>query len=201
MIEIVLASDNAKKLKELKEILAGEDYKLTTKSEEGFTDEVEETGTTFEENSLIKAMATAKATGKIAVADDSGLEVDCLGGAPGVYSSRYGTPGMTDDQKVDFLLENIKKTGEEKPRARFVSVITCVYPTGEYFSVRGVAEGTIIFEKKGEGGFGYDPVFVGEGMDKTFSEISAEEKNALSHRGKALRLFAEKFKENLKSNG
>lgn len=193
MTEIVLASDNVKKLKELKEILGDGDFKLITKSEAGFIDEVDETGTTFEENSFLKANEVMKKVLKISVADDSGLEVDCLGGEPGVYSKRYAGENATDDERIDYLLNKIRETGEKEPAARFVSVITCVYPTGEHFSVRGSCEGKIIFEKKGEGGFGYDPVFLPDGFDKTFSELSAEEKNAISHRGNALRLFAKEF--------
>ncbi len=193
MTEIVLASDNVKKLKELKEILGDGDFKLITKSEAGFIDEVDETGTTFEENSFLKANEVMKKVLKISVADDSGLEVDCLGGEPGVYSKRYAGENATDDERIDYLLNKIRETGETEPAARFVSVITCVYPNGDHFSVRGTCEGKIIFEKKGEGGFGYDPVFLPDGFDKTFSELTAAEKNAISHRGNALRLFALEF--------
>lgn len=193
MTEIVLASDNVKKLKELKAILGDGDFKLVTKSEAGYCDEVEENGTTFEENSFIKANEVMKHTGKISVADDSGLEVDCLGGEPGVYSKRYAGEDATDAEKIAYLLNKIRETGEENPTARFVSVITCVYPNGEHFSVRGSCEGKIIFEMRGEGGFGYDPVFLPDGFEKTFSELTAEEKNAISHRGNALRLFAAEF--------
>ncbi|MBQ2945204.1 MAG: RdgB/HAM1 family non-canonical purine NTP pyrophosphatase [Clostridia bacterium] len=193
MTEIVLASDNVKKLKELKEILSDGDFKLVTKSEAGYFEEVEENGTTFEENSFIKANEVMKHTGKISVADDSGLEVDCLGGEPGVYSKRYAGEDATDAEKIAYLLNKIRETGEENPTARFVSVITCVYPSGEHFSVRGSCEGKIIFEMRGEGGFGYDPVFLPDGFEKTFSELTAEEKNAISHRGNALRLFAKEF--------
>lgn len=193
MIEIVLASDNRKKLSEMAEILGQGDFRLMAKAEAGFTDEVEETGTTFEENSFIKAKAVRDATGKISVADDSGLAVDCLHGEPGVYSKRYAGDGATDAERIDFLLKKIKATGVKDTSARFVSVITCVMPDGSHFSVKGVCEGKIIFEKRGENGFGYDPVFLPEGYDKTFAEMSSDEKNSISHRGRALRLFAAEF--------
>ena len=193
MIEIVLASDNRKKLSEMAEILGQGDFRLMTKAEAGFKDEVEETGTTFEENSFIKAKAVCDVTGKISVADDSGLTVDCLHGEPGVYSKRYAGDGATDSERIDFLLKKIKETGSKDTSARFVSVITCVMPDGSHFSVKGVCEGKIIFEKRGENGFGYDPVFMPEGSGKTFAEMTPDEKNAVSHRGRALRLFAAEF--------
>ncbi len=199
MTEIVLASDNRKKLAEMAKILGEGDFRLMTKAEAGFTDEVEETGTTFEENSFIKAKAVFDATGIISVADDSGLMVDCLNGEPGVYSKRYAGDGAGDAERIDFLLKKIKETGAKDTKSRFVSVITCVMPDGSYFSVKGVCEGKIIFERRGENGFGYDPVFVPDGFCKTFAELSPDEKNGISHRGRALRLFAAEFEKRFKN--
>ena len=189
MIEIVLASDNRKKLSEMAEILGQGDFRLMTKAEAGFTEEVEETGKTFEENSFIKAKAVADATGKISVADDSGLTVDCLHGEPGVYSKRYAGENATDAERIDFLLKKIKETGSKDTSARFVSVITCVMPDGSHFSVKGVCEGKIIFEKRGENGFGYDSLFYYPPFEQSFAEISAERKNAVSHRSNALMML------------
>ena len=158
--------------------------------------EVEETGTTFEENSLLKAKAVMEASGLPAIADDSGLCVDALGGAPGVYSARYGGEGLDDVQRYQLLLENMK--GQMPRTARFVSVITCCFPNGDVLSARGECEGSVAFAPMGEGGFGYDPIFFVPGLKKTFSQLTPEEKNAISHRGKALEAFQVKLKEYLK---
>ena len=157
--------------------------------------EVEETGTTFEENSLLKAKAVMEASGLPAIADDSGLCVDALGGAPGVYSARYGGEGLDDVQRYQLLLENMK--GQMPRTARFVSVITCCFPNGDVLSARGECEGSVAFAPMGEGGFGYDPIFFVPGLKKTFSQLTPEEKNAISHRGKALEAFQVKLKEYL----
>ena len=157
---------------------------------------LEETGTTFEENSLLKAKAVMEASGLPAIADDSGLCVDALGGAPGVYSARYGGEGLDDVQRYQLLLENMK--GQMPRTARFVSVITCCFPNGDVLSARGECEGSVAFAPMGEGGFGYDPIFFVPGLKKTFSQLTPEEKNAISHRGKALEAFQVKLKEYLK---
>jgi XTP/dITP diphosphohydrolase len=157
--------------------------------------DVEETGTTFEENSLLKAKAVMEASGMPAIADDSGLCVDALGGAPGVYSARYGGEGLDDEGRTRLLLENMK--GQSPRTCRFVSVITCCFPNGDVLSARGECEGTVAFSPMGEGGFGYDPVFFVPGLKKTFAQLSAEEKNSMSHRGKALELFKVKLEDYL----
>ncbi len=185
-MKLVLASKNPKKLKEMREILSHLGVEVCMQSDVGVDVDVEETGTTFEENSLLKAKAVMEASGLPAIADDSGLCVDALGGAPGVYSARYGGPGLDDEGRYRLLLENMRG----QPRAaKFVSVITCCFPNGDVLTARGECPGTIAFAPMGEGGFGYDPVFFIPGLKKTFAQLTPEEKNAISHRGKALRAF------------
>ena len=185
-MKLVLASKNPKKLKEMREILSHLGVEVCLQSDVGIDVDVEETGTTFEENSLLKAKAVMEASGLPAIADDSGLCVDALGGAPGVYSARYGGPGLDDEGRYRLLLENMRG----QPRAaKFVSVITCCFPNGDVLTTRGECPGTIAFAPMGEGGFGYDPVFFIPGLKKTFAQLTPEEKNAISHRGKALRAF------------
>ena len=198
MIKFVLASRNPGKLKEMNEILSHLGIQVCSEEEAGVDVEVEETGTTFEENSLLKARAVMEASGLPAIADDSGLCVDALGGAPGVYSARYGGEGLDDVQRYRLLLENMK--GQMPRTARFVSVITCCFPNGDVISARGECPGTIAFAPMGEGGFGYDPVFFIPSLKKTFAQLSPEEKNAISHRGKALEAFQVKLEEYLKKN-
>lgn len=193
-MKLVLASKNAKKLKEMQEILSQLGVEVCLQSEVGVDVDVEETGTTFEENSMLKASAVMKASGLPAIADDSGLCVDALGGAPGVYSARYGGPELDDPGRCRLLLENMK--GQARA-ARFVSVITCCFPNGDVLTARGECPGTIAFAPMGEGGFGYDPVFFVPGLKKTFAQLTPEEKNAISHRGKALKEFQEKLEKYL----
>lgn len=193
-MKLVLASKNEKKLREMREILSHLGVEVCSEADAGVDVEVEETGTTFEENSLLKAKAVMEASGLPAIADDSGLCVDALGGAPGVYSARYGGPGMDDVGRYRLLLENMKG----QPRAaKFVSVITCCFPNGDVLTSRGECPGTIAFAPMGEGGFGYDPVFFVPGLKKTFAQLTAEEKNAISHRGKALEAFQQELSEYL----
>lgn len=193
-MKLVLASKNQKKLKEMNEILSALGVEVCLQADVGIDVDVEETGDTFEENSMLKATAVMEASGLPAVADDSGLCVDALNGAPGVYSARYGGPGLDDTGRYRLLLENMRG----QPRgAKFVSVITCCFPNGDVLTARGECPGTIAFAPQGEGGFGYDPVFFVPGLKKTFAQLSPEEKNAISHRGKALTAFAEKLKEYL----
>ena len=193
-MKLVLASKNEKKLKEMQDILSHMGVEVCLESAVGVDVDVEETGTTFEENSLLKAKAVMEASGLPAIADDSGLCVDALGGAPGVYSARYGGPGLDDTGRYRLLLENMKG----QPRAaKFVSVITCCFPNGDVLTARGECPGTIAFAPMGEGGFGYDPVFFVPGLKKTFAQLTAEEKNAISHRGKALEAFRVKLEEYL----
>jgi XTP/dITP diphosphohydrolase len=194
-MKLVLASKNKKKLIELNAILSGLGVEVCSEAEAGVDIDVEETGTTFEENSLLKAKAVMEASGMPAIADDSGLCVDALGGAPGVYSARYGGEGLDDEGRTRLLLENMK--GQSPRTCRFVSVITCCFPNGDVLSARGECEGTVAFSPMGEGGFGYDPVFFVPGLKKTFAQLSAEEKNSMSHRGKALELFKVKLEDYL----
>jgi XTP/dITP diphosphohydrolase len=179
----------------MQEILSQLGVEVCLESEVGVDIEVEETGTTFEENSRLKAQAVMEATGLAAIADDSGLCADALGGAPGVYSARYGGPELDDMGRCRLLLENLKG----QPRgARFVSVITCCFPNGDVLTARGECPGTIAFVPMGEGGFGYDPVFFVPELKKTFAQLTAQEKNAISHRGKALTAFRGELEEYLK---
>ena len=194
-MKLVLASQNKKKIKEMNEILAQLGVEVMSQAEAGVNVDVEETGTTFEENSLLKAKAVMEASGLPAIADDSGLCVDCLNGAPGVYSARYGGEGLDDTGRYKLLLENMR--GQMPRTAKFVSVITCCFPNGDVITARGECPGTIAFAPMGEGGFGYDPVFFVPQLKKTFAQLTAEEKNAISHRGRALEVFKVKLEEYL----
>jgi len=189
-MKIIAATKNKNKLREFGEILKG--FEIISQEEAGIDIDVEETGTTFEENSMLKAKAIYEATGIAAIADDSGLCVDALGGAPGIYSARYGGEGLDDEGRVALLLKNMKDVPPEKRSARFVCAITLVGKDG-VITARGECEGKIDYAPKGENGFGYDPVFYMEEYGKTTAEMSPDEKNAVSHRGKALRIFAEKM--------
>ena len=195
-MKLVLASQNKKKIKEMNEILAQLGVEVASQAEVGVNVDVEETGTTFEENSLLKARAVMEASGMPAIADDSGLCVDALNGAPGIYSARYGGDGLDDTARYKLLLENMR--GQSPRTAKFVSVITCCFPNGDVICARGECPGTIAFAPMGESGFGYDPVFFIPGLKKTFAQLTAEEKNAISHRGKALEAFKVKLEEYLK---
>ncbi len=195
-MKLVLASKNQKKLAEMSDILSHLGIEVCDQAEAGVDLEVEETGTTFEENSLLKARAVMEASGLPAIADDSGLCVDCLNGAPGVYSARYGGEGLSDEERYRMLLENMR--GQMPRTAKFVSVITCCFPNGDTLTARGECPGTIAYAPMGEGGFGYDPVFFVPELKKTFAQLTAEEKNAISHRGRALEAFKEKLEEYLK---
>lgn len=196
MMKLVLASNNKKKMTELRELLADLPVEVLSQREAGCDFEAEETGATFEENARIKAAAALRATGLPSIADDSGLMVDALGGEPGVYSARYtGTHDATDEERYTYLL---KKLGDAEDRAaRFVSCVCCLMPDGKRIETRGECEGEILRAPRGEGGFGYDPVFRPEGMDRSMAELTHEEKNAVSHRGKSLKKFKEEFKEYL----
>ena len=195
-MKMVLASKNPKKMKEMNEILSGMGVEVCLQSDVGIDIDVEETGTTFEENSLLKAKAVMEASGLPAIADDSGLCVDALNGAPGVYSARYGGEGLSDEDRYRMLLENMR--GQMTRAAKFVSVITCCFPNGDVLTARGECPGTIAFAPMGEGGFGYDPVFFLPKLKKTFAQLAPEEKNAVSHRGRALEAFQAKLEEYLK---
>ena len=196
-MKIVLASRNKKKKAELQTLLSQyiDGIEILSLDDVGIYGEIEENGTTFEENALIKAR-TAASSGYIGVGDDSGLEVDALGGAPGVYSARYAGGHGDDEANNDFLLKNLE--GENNRSARFVCCIACVFPESmgiEPITVRGNVEGEILEYRRGDGGFGYDPLFYFPQFDKTLAEVSAEEKNSVSHRANAIKLFADKLKE------
>ncbi len=193
-MKLILASNNAHKLQEFEEILAGTGIEVIPQREAGCDFEVEETGDTFEENAFIKAEAAMKASGHAAVSDDSGLEVDALDGAPGVHSARYtGNETDSDADRREFLM--VKLEGEEHRSARFVSSICCIFPNGDVLRARGTCEGDIASFMRGENGFGYDSMFIPEGFTKTMAQLSPEEKNKISHRGRALRVFADILKE------
>lgn len=187
-MKVVLASQNQHKLAEIQAIVAKYGIELVLQSELGLHIDVEETGSSFEENSLLKAKAVAEATGLPAIADDSGLCVDVLGGAPGIYSARYGAPDcVTDRDRLNHLLQNMRGVRSEERTARFVCVITLLRPDGSSLVARGTCEGLITFEPRGEDGFGYDPVFYVPSMGCTFAQMGAEYKNRISHRANALR--------------
>ena len=161
-MKLVLASNNAHKLVEMRDILSRLGVEVVLESDVGVDVDVEETGTTFEENAFLKAHAVMEASGLPAIADDSGLCVDALGGAPGVYSARYGGPELDDAGRYRLLLENLR--GQMTRTAKFVSVITCCFPNGDVICARGECPGTIAYAPQGEGGFGYDPVFCVPGL-------------------------------------
>ena len=191
-MKYVLATSNKGKIREMREILQGLGIEVVSQSELGLNVCVEETGTTFMENALLKAKAVCKASGLPAIADDSGLVVEALGGEPGVYSSSYGGEGLDDNGRCEHLLNNMKNM--ELRVAKFVCTVVCFFPDGEIVSAQAECCGEILRSAQGDGGFGYDPVFLVEGMDKTMAQLSPEEKNAVSHRGAALRQFAERIR-------
>ena len=195
-MKLVLASKNAHKLVEMKDILSQLGMEVVLESDVGVDVDVEETGATFEENAYLKAHAVMEASGLPAIADDSGLCVDALNGAPGVYSARYGGPGLDDTGRYKLLLENMR--GQLDRRCKFVSAICCCFPNGDRVEARGECAGTLAYAPKGADGFGYDPIFFVPGLKKTFAELSPEEKNAISHRGNALKAFREKLETYLK---
>ncbi len=202
-MEIVLASNNKHKVVELEYFLnkmcrekGMPGVKILTLRDIGFTDDIVEDGATFEENAFIKAGAVA-AKGYIGVADDSGLCVDALGGEPGVYSARYAGEPCDDRKNNELLLEKLKNVPAEARTANFVSTIACVFPDGRKFVARGECPGKILFSYRGNGGFGYDPLFLYEPYGKTYAEINAEEKNAISHRARAMAAFTGRFAEEI----
>lgn len=185
-MRIVAATNNKGKVKEIKAILGDLGFEVMSQGELGLDLDVDETGTTFEENALLKAQAAAMASGMCALADDSGLCVDALNGAPGVYSARYAGEGATDAMLIEKLLKVMKDVQKEKRAAQFVSAVAFVTPDGEKFIARGSAEGFITEAPSGSGGFGYDPVFFSTELQKTYADMSDEEKNRVSHRYRAL---------------
>ena len=193
---VVLASKNPHKLVEISKITEKFGFELVLQSELGVDIDVEETGTTFEENSFIKAEAVMKATGLPALADDSGIAVDALNGEPGVYSARYGFDDSLDDWgRLQLLLKNTESVPDEQRQAQFVCVITMVTPDGKTIQARGEVHGMLAREPKGENGFGYDPIFYYPPMGMTTAELAPEVKNQISHRANALNIFYDKLKE------
>lgn len=187
-MKMVLASKNPHKLTEMRAILDGLGVEVVLESDVGVDVEVEETGATFAENAYLKARAVMEATGLPAVADDSGLCVDALNGAPGIYSARYGGPDKGGKaHRYELLLENMR--GQLDRRCHFISAICCCFPGGEKVEAQGECPGTLAYAPQGENGFGYDPVFFLPEKKKTFAQLTPEEKNAISHRGRALRIF------------
>ena len=196
MNKVILASRNEGKIREIGEILSKFGMVAVSRDDYGIDKfEVEETGETFEENSYIKAKAILDIAGVPTIADDSGLEVDCIGGRPGVYSARFAGPGCTPYDNNVKLLGLMKHIPEEERTARFVSVITMLVPDGRKLVARGECKGRIAEEMRGEGGFGYDPLFIPEGFSKTFGEMTADEKNSVSHRGRSLARLEEMLGE------
>lgn len=190
---MILASNNAHKLEEFRAIFADMGIEIVSQLEAGCDFEVDETGTTFAENAYLKAIAVTEATGQPAIADDSGLEVDALGGAPGVYSARYtGNHDDSDEDRYRYLLKNLGDS--EQRTARFVSCICLTFPNGDVLRARGTCEGTILYAPRGENGFGYDPIFLPDGFDQSMAEIAPEEKNRISHRGNALKILKEELR-------
>ena len=193
-MKVILASKNQHKLTDLSAILSQLGFEIALESEYGLDIDVEETGTTFEENSFLKADAVMKASGLPVLADDSGLMVDALDGAPGVYSARYGHKA-SDKERTAYLLENMKDVPEGKRGAKFVCVITCLFPDGRKIVARGECPGVIARAPHGENGFGYDPVFYLPELGMTYAELPSEQKNAISHRARALQDFCRKYQE------
>lgn len=194
---IVFATGNAGKMKEIREILSDLELEVVSMKEIGVDIPIEEDGTTFEENALIKARAVARQCGEIVFADDSGLEVDYLNGEPGIYSARYmgeETPYSIKNANIIGCLEGIP---DEKRTARFVCAIAAVFPDGQEMVTSGEIEGRIGYEEKGKNGFGYDPIFYVPEFGRTTAELSDEEKNSISHRGRALRRMKEKLRERI----
>ena len=188
-MKFVLATHNPGKLREMSAILGELGVEVVSPADVGITVDVEETGTTFAENAMLKAKAICAAAGLPAIADDSGLCVDALNGGPGVYSARYGGEGLDDKGRYMLLLNSMR--GQTTRKAHFA--IACAFPNGDELTAQGQCDGAIAFAPMGEGGFGYDPVFLVPEKGKTFGQLTAEEKSAISHRGKALRDFSEKL--------
>ena len=194
---IIFATGNEGKMRERRSILADTGYAVMSMKEAGIQADITEDGKTFEENALIKARAVARHTKAVVLADDSGLEVDYLNKEPGIYSARYLGENTSYRVKNQNLIDRLAGVEDEKRTARFVCAIAAVFPDGEYLITRGEVEGRIGYEERGEGGFGYDPVFYLPEYGKSTAELTEEEKNAVSHRGKALRRMKEELQNKL----
>ncbi|MCL2628137.1 MAG: RdgB/HAM1 family non-canonical purine NTP pyrophosphatase [Oscillospiraceae bacterium] len=199
MNEFILATANPGKVAEMQKILGDLSISFVTRDDFGITIDVEETGTTFLENATLKAKAICKASGLPAIADDSGLIVDALSGEPGLYSSSYGGEQLTNEERYNFLLKKMKNM--EHRAAKFVCTIVCAFPSGELLTATGECLGTILEKPRGSGGFGYDPVFLPDGFEKSMAELTADEKNKISHRAVALFNFAELLKSHTTLKG
>lgn len=198
MTKIIVATGNQNKMKEIREIIKRDDIEFVSLKDEGLQDiEIVEDGKTFEENAVIKAKTIADITKNIVIADDSGLEVDYLDKAPGVYSARYMGEDTPYTIKNNHIIELLKDAKGEERSARFVCVIACVMPDGETFTTRGTIEGRIGYEEKGENGFGYDPIFYLPERGCTTAELPPEQKNEISHRGRALKAMYKKLEDTL----
>ena len=198
-MKIFIATKNQKKLVELSRILEPMGFDVVCEKDlDKPLEDIEETGTTFEENAILKAKAGLEATGYISVADDSGICVDYLNGAPGIYSARYSGGHGNDDDNNKKILKELEGVPMEKRTAYYVAAIACVFPDGSEFTVRGECHGHIAFEESGTCGFGYDPLFISE--KGCFGHLSAEEKDSISHRGKALIKFKEELKNRIEAN-
>ena len=194
-MRIIFATGNAGKMREIREIMADMDMEICSMKEAGISLDIEENGTTFEENAQIKAKAVAACTKDIVLADDSGLEVDYLNKEPGVYSARYLGEDTSYDIKNQAILDRLKGVPKEQRTARFVCAIAAVMPDGTLLTTEGTIEGRIGYEERGKNGFGYDPIFLVPPYVQTSAELTEEEKNAISHRGNALRSMRLKIEE------
>lgn len=194
--KFVLATHNPGKLREISQMLSGFGIVVVSPADLGIAAEMEETGETFAENAMLKAEAACEAAGLPAIADDSGLCVDALNGGPGVYSARYGGEGLDDKGRMMLLLNTMR--GMPTRSAHFTCAIACVFPNGDTLTAEGQCAGSIAYAPIGTDGFGYDPVFMVPDKAKTFAQMNAEEKNKISHRGKALREFSKKLETYLK---
>lgn len=195
MKNLIVASKNKGKLKEIEEIVREFGFEVISMSDRGYNDDIEETGSTFEENALLKAKEIFSKTKEPVIADDSGLEVEFLGNAPGVYSARYAGENATDKEKNLKILSQLKDVPFEKRKARFVCVIAAILNENDFFLVKGVCEGYIGTEEIGENGFGYDPIFYMPEFNMTTAQMEPKQKHLISHRGKALKLMIEELKK------
>ena len=198
MKQIIIATKNKGKAKDFEALFGPLGYKVLTLHDVAEEMDVEETGSTFEENALLKATALADHLQTMVISDDSGLEVDALDGRPGIYSARYAGEEKSDEANIDKVLEELKDVEEADRTARFVCAIAVASPTMEPVTVRGTCEGVIARERKGSNGFGYDPIFFVPSENKMMAELSAEEKGAISHRGNALKKLSSKLTDFIK---
>lgn len=201
MKKLIIATRNRGKLKEIKEILAGLPFEVISMEDAGIYKDIEENGSTFEENALIKAREVMSITGEMVMADDSGLEVDFLNGAPGIYSSRFAGEGAMDEDRNNKLLKLMADVPFEKRTARFVCAAAVVFPDDGNFVVRGTCEGYIGLKPEGQNGFGYDPLFYVPEYGMTIAQLETEDKNKISHRGRALKLMVKELEKRLIVDG